>query len=239
MIAGLSFTFWLYFGFRAVGEAGAAVRSDEHVTVTRTDQGLNFQPRANAHAAGLIFLPGGMVEPVAYAPLLRTIARAGYPTYLVNLPMRCACTDSQVSQLFTHVQQVLAGEGARRWILAGHSRGGMLATRFVHENRANLAGLALIGTTHPRDYSLADINMPVTKIYGSRDGVASYRQMRENQHLLPPDTTWIRIDGGNHVQFAYYRHQLGDDDATISREKQQELLGAALLQALSSASRLP
>jgi hypothetical protein len=46
----------------------------------------------------------------------------------------------------------------------------------------------------------------------------------------------MRIDGGNHVQFAYYRHQLGDDDATISRQEQQELLETALLQALSSAT---
>ena len=204
------------------------------MVVAKTDQGLEFRPRANSHRSGLIFLPGGMVEPVAYAPLLRRIASAGYPTYLIYLPMRGACTDSQVRRLFSEIQRVLAHKRASHWILAGHSRGGMLAARFVHENSVDLASLALIATTHPRDYSLAGINIPVTKIYGTRDGVASYAQMRENQRLLPQNTTWVKIEGGNHVQFAYYRHQLGDGDAIISRQEQQKLLENALLDALSS-----
>ena len=64
--------------------------------------------------------------------------------------------------------------------------------------------------------------------------MASYSKMRENRHLLPPNTKWIEIEGGNHVQFGHYRHQLGDDDATISREKQQDLLETALLQVLTA-----
>src|SRR5688572_9207626 len=112
----------------------------------------------------------------------------------------------------------------------------MLAARFLHENRTGLAGLALIGTTHPRDFSLAGVTMPVTKIYGTRDGVASFDKIRQNRHLLPPNTTWVEIEGGNHVQFGYYRHQLGDSEATISRAEQQKLVETALLAALSRAA---
>jgi hypothetical protein len=63
--------------------------------------------------------------------------------------------------------------------------------------------------------------MPVTKVYGTRDGIAGHDDMLRNKHLLPPATQWIGIEGGNHVQFGHYRHQLGDDPATISREAQQ------------------
>lgn len=234
VFAGLSFTGWIYWGFQARDEADAALVSDQEAIVEETDDGLRFRPRTNDQSAGLLFLPGGMVEPTAYAPLLRRIAAAGYPASLIFLPMRCACTETQVSLLFSHIRQALASDGARGWILAGHSRGGMLAARFVHENKPVLARLVLIATTYPRDYSLADINTPVTKIYGTQDGVASFAQMRKNESLLPQDTAWIQIDGGNHVQFAFYRHQLGDGHATISRSEQQDLLAAALLQALSA-----
>lgn len=236
IIAGLSFTLWLYAGFQALSVPDVDRGSGPAVVITETDQRITFQPQANSHRSGLIFLPGAMVDPAAYAPLLRKVARAGYPAYLIPLPARSAWTESQVRSLFSQIQQVLAEEGGRSWILAGHSRGGMLAARFVHENSTDLGRLILIATTHPRDYSLAGITIPVTKIYGTRDGVASYAQMRENQHLLPQKTRWIEIDGGNHVQFGYYRHQLGDNDATISLEDQQRLLEAALLEALSSAS---
>lgn len=129
-----------------------------------------------------------MVDPVACAPQLRNIAQGGHRTHLAYLPLRCACTGSQIAELFSRVQSFLASEPQTAWILAGHSRGAMLATRIVHERNAPLAGLALIGTTHPRDFSLAGLTMPVLKVYGTRDGVASPGGMQRNRHLLPPHT---------------------------------------------------
>lgn len=233
IILGLSFTTWLIVGFQAVDVPDDVLKSDQYVAVDSTDHALEFRGRVNQQRVGMIFLPGGMVQPVAYAPLMRRIASAGYPTHLLYLPMRCACTDAQVKDLFENIRGLIRAEPNIAWILAGHSRGGMLASRFVHENGTEVVGLALIATTHPRDFSLAGLTMPVTKIYGTADGVASYAKMRENQHLLPLKTTWVEIPGANHVQFGYYRHQLGDDKATISRAQQQEFLEAALLNALS------
>jgi pimeloyl-ACP methyl ester carboxylesterase len=224
-------------GFQAVDVPDDVLKSDQRIAVETTDHGLEFRRRVNQKPVGMIFLPGGMVQPVAYAPLMRRIASAGYPAHLLYLPMRCACTDAQVRELFQKIHRVIKAEPNVAWLLAGHSRGGMLASRFVHENGAGLVGLVLIATTHPRDFSLADLTMPVTKIYGTFDGVAIYAKMRQNQHLLPQNTTWVQIPGANHVQFGYYRHQLGDDRAIISRAEQQKLLDAALLNALSSANR--
>jgi pimeloyl-ACP methyl ester carboxylesterase len=235
IIFGLSFTIWLFVGFQAVDVPDSVLKDDEYVAVESTGSSLGFRGRVNPQPVGMIFLPGGMVQPAAYAPLMRRIADAGFPARMLYLPMRCACTDAQVRELFQNIRGLIVAEPNVAWILAGHSRGGMLAARFVHENSSGLAGLVLIATTHPRDFSLARLTMPVTKIYGTCDGIAGYARMRENQHLLPQNTTWVEIPGGNHVQFGYYRHQLGDDKATISRADQQKSLEAALLDALSRA----
>lgn len=232
----MSFTIWLYVGFQAVDLPDGVLEDDRYVSVATTDQGVEFRGRVNPQRIGIIFLPGGAVDPMAYTPLLRKIAGAGYPARLLYLPMRCACTDGQVRELFQNVRQVIQSESNITWILAGHSRGAMLATRYAHEGGAGLAGLVLIATTHPRDFSLADVTMPVTRIYGTSDGVATYDRMRQNQHLLPQSTAWVEIAGGNHVQFGYYRHQLGDGRATISRDEQQQMLVAVLLKVLSSAN---
>ena len=130
-----------------------------------------------------------------------------------------------------------AVEPGTSWVLAGHSRGGMLAGPYVHENAAGLAGLVLMGTTHPRDFSLAGLSIPVMKIHGTRDGIASSDDMLRNRHLLPPATEWVGIEGGNHVQFGYYRHQLGDDSAEISRADQQRATEGAILRLLERMDR--
>jgi hypothetical protein len=39
--------------------------------------------------------------------------------------------------------------------------------------------------------------------------------------LLPADTTWVVIEGGNHAQFGDYGSQPGDNPATISAADQQ------------------
>jgi pimeloyl-ACP methyl ester carboxylesterase len=60
-------------------------------------------------------------------------------------------------------------EGVRRWVVGGHSRGGAVAARFVHTDPSGVAGLVLIGTSHPRDFSLAQTPVPVTRVHGTRD----------------------------------------------------------------------
>jgi hypothetical protein len=52
--------------------------------------------------------------------------------------------------------------------------------------------------------------------------------------LLPAETRWVTIEGGNHAQFGWYRPQSGDHPATISREAQQREVVAATLALLAT-----
>lgn len=52
--------------------------------------------------------------------------------------------------------------------------------------------------------------------------------------LLPADTRWVAIEGGNHAQFGWYGPQAGDAPATISRQEQQRQIVVATLEVLAA-----
>jgi hypothetical protein len=59
----------------ALPEANLALESGDGVTVTQ-DPWITFTPDEPVAATGFIFYPGGLVDPVAYAPAVRQVAEA-------------------------------------------------------------------------------------------------------------------------------------------------------------------
>lgn len=100
-----------------------------------------------------------------------------------------------------------------------HSLGGGVAAPLVGTFAEKFVALVLIGSSGPRGFSLARAPLPVTQIYGTRDTVETPERLERNLGNLPPSTRRIRIDGGNHSQFAYYGLQPGDWAASITREQ--------------------
>lgn len=206
--------------------------SDTAVTVVETNTQITFQPTSNHQATGLLFYPGAIVEPTAYAPLARTLAEAGYLTIIVKLPWGTAPLASHEEHLWETTQTIMAQQSdIQQWVLSGHSRGAAIAARTVYEHEDAFAGLILIGTSHPKEavFSLAGARLPVTKIYGTEDGLASQVEIEAFRGYLPEHTVMKEISGGNHAQFGYYGRQLGDNSATISREEQQRETAVAIL----------
>ena len=227
------FAAWSIIAYRANGDARAALRSDSEVTASRVGDLWRFDPVVPAADVGLLFVPGALVDPVAYAPLVRAAAVAGYPSVLLTLPRRGAFGGAEDPEIPGRIKAVLERpEGPRRWVLAGHSRGGVVATNLASAPLDGLAGLILIGTSHPRDVSLAGLRVPVTKIIGTRDGLASVAEVEANAHLLPAGTHWVRLDGGNHSQFGWYGFQPGDRRATMSAVEQRRRTIESVLDAL-------
>jgi pimeloyl-ACP methyl ester carboxylesterase len=127
---------------------------------------------------------------------------------------------------------IRTGDRSTRWVIAGHSVGGVVTCRIASEHAELLSGIALLGTVHPRDVDLSHLVIPVTKVTATNDGLATSAEVRANAKKLPPQTRWIEIEGGNHSQFGYYGFQLGDNRAAISREVQQAQTVNALLELL-------
>ena len=235
-LAGLTFMVWLWWSFQAHNLPDGVMVSDTAVTITETRQTITFQP-TNPSTTGLIFYPGAMVEPTAYAPLARTMAEAGYRTIIVKLPWGTAPLASHEAQLWQTTQaQMAAFPGIQQWVLSGHSRGAAIAARTVYEHEASFAGLVLIGTSHPKEaaYSLANAQLPIAKIYATEDGLASPAEVEALRVYLPDAAEMVEIEGGNHAQFGYYGTQLGDSAATISRDRQQAETAAFLLTFLNN-----
>jgi fermentation-respiration switch protein FrsA (DUF1100 family) len=242
--AGLIFTVlfvtWTLIAIRPQGVARAALESDARVRITQTDTHITFLPAEGRRTTGLLFFAGALVDPIAYAPVMRDVAEAGYAAVLVKLPRRGALGGADGPEVLTRgVNATLALPEITRWVLAGHSRGGEVAARLAHTAAPSFVGLVLIGTSHPRDISLAGSRLPVTRIYGTRDTVADIEKLDRNRGNLPAVIRDVRIEGANHSQFAYYGFQPGDWPATISRDEQQRITIAAILDAMRAADERP
>ncbi len=221
--AGVLFTLWMFYSYESHGVDESLFQSNNIVKVENTDNYFLFTPKKEFKNV-VIFYPGAMVETEAYVPLCRKIADNGIQVYLIKMPWRLA------SKGYNKPKELnFFNDSTKNYILAGHSQGGKMAAQFVYENPKLIDKLILIGTTHPRDISLAEFEIPILKIYGSKDGVADEKAIFENKSKLPKSAKFSCIEGANHAQFGYYGFQLGDDKANISREQQQKQTLAEIL----------
>ena len=220
--AGIAFTLWLYDSFRARGFDERTLQSNTRITVADTDEMIVFTPAEPKGRTGLLFFHGAVVEPGAYAPLIRAVAENGFIAAIVKLPYRFAPFESHRREAIGRALQIVARtEAVDKWVVAGHSKGGGVAAELVHADRSSASALILIGTSLPKDFDLSDIAIPVKKVFASNDGIATVERIESTKRNLPEHTEWIEIVGGNHSQFGYYGHQLFDGVATINRTEQQ------------------
>ena len=231
-------TLWLANSMRTRGVDAALLQSDKAVSVRDEATTLEFLPVSTNRTTALIFLCGSGVSAHAYAPLLRPIAEAGYAVFVVKLPYRFAPLGSHKQAAVDHAHGVIvAHPEISHWVVSGHSLGGALACRVAQSDSKAISAMVLVGTTHPKQDDLSSLSISVTKVYASNDGVAPPNRVISNKGLLPKETQWVEIKGGNHSQFGHYGHQLFDGKATISRETQQTATRSALLEALTRATR--
>jgi len=184
--------------------------------VAEWNRWITFRPTEREVFAGLILYPGGRVEPTAYAPTARAIAEEGYLVVIVPMPLDLAFFAPQRAAA---VQE--AFPAVEHWAVGGHSLGGAMAARYAHERPKAVDGLLLWAAYPAQSDDLSGRALDVVSIYGTRDGLATTDKIDASRSLLPPDTLWVPIEGGNHAQFGWYGPQRGDGDAAISREAQQ------------------
>ncbi len=229
IVASAGFVLWGETPARPMPEALAALQSDSQVTVT-SGPWLVFAPTTGQPAAGLILYPGGRVDYRAYAPAVRQIAEQGTLVVIVRMPLNLAVFNpNAASQVITAYPQV------KHWAIGGHSLGGAMAANFANSHPDAVQGLVLWAAYPAGSDDLSASGLRVVSISGTLDGLSTMEKIEASRTLLPANTTWIAIAGGNHAQFGWYGDQAGDNSATISRSDQQAQVVAAtkaLLKAL-------
>ena len=230
-IAVVAFVIWGSTPLGPMPEALAALESDANVAVA-TDPWLSFTPTQGAKNTGLIFYPGGRVDPRSYAPMARAIAEAGYPVVIVPMPLNLA-----VFGVNRAADVIAAHPEVEHWVIGGHSLGGSMAASFTRNNPDLIDGLFLVASYPASSDDLSGFDDLTTySVSATNDGLATPDKIDASRPLLPADTIWVPIEGGNHAQFGYYGDQPGDGQATNSREEQQRQTVEAALQMLSTVS---
>jgi hypothetical protein len=226
-LAAGGFLLWAESTPSPMAEALAALEDSQDVAV-QTEPWYTFQPRKTQSTTGLILYPGGRVDPRSYAPLAHGIAAQGYLVVIVPMPLNLAVAGvdraAQVQATYAQIEH---------WAIGGHSLGGAMACRYVKENPGAVDGLVLWATYPAEGDDLSARDLAVVSIYGTKDGLATPDEIQVSRDRLPPETTWVRIEGGNHAQFGWYGTQPRDNRATISRRQQTDQILAATVELLA------
>jgi pimeloyl-ACP methyl ester carboxylesterase len=161
--------------------------------------------------------------------MAREIAEQGYLVVVVPMPLDLAVLGagraSAVVDAFPEVE---------RWAIGGHSLGGAMAANYAARNPDAIDGLALWAAYPASADDLSDRDLAVVSIYGTEDGLATPDKVNASRALLPADTQWVPIEGGNHAQFGSYGSQRGDNAATIDEQTQRDQVVAATVELLAA-----
>lgn len=186
------------------------------------DSPIHFSPTEPSDI-GVIFYPGGKVDETAYTPLIQPLAKAGYETFIADMPFHLAVFDVDAADSIIEDNPQI-----KQWYVGGHSLGAAMGATYAEDNVDKLAGLFLLAGYSTAD--LSNLNLPVLALYGTNDQVIDSDKVEEYRSNLPANTTEIEIPGGNHAQFGLYGEQDGDGEATISAEEQLELTVQSILE---------
>ncbi|MFO7741564.1 MAG: alpha/beta hydrolase [Anaerolineae bacterium] len=224
---------WATYARPPLPEAIKALESDEVVWIT-DEPWLAFTPRQSTPTTAFVFYPGGRVDPRAYATLMREIASNGYLVVVPKMPINMAAFNPGVAgEIIAYYPRM------DHWVMGGHSVGGAMAAQYTGNHADIIDGLVIWASYPPNNTDLSSLDIPVVSIYGSRELRVNDASVGERKPLLPPDTRYVRIEGGDHHQFGSYRIDPADHRATISRESQQERIIAETLPVLEAVSDLP
>ena len=214
-------------GWATVSAQEATVRAMavlEENSVRREDGRLVFRPDSPTDS-GLIYYPGGLVDPEAYAVTAQGVADAGYLVVVPKMPLNLAFTGINRADAIRADFPEIAS-----WVIGGHSLGGAMAAEYAKNHTDSLNGLILYASYPANNEDFVDFPIPILTISGSRDPGAP--RQGAFYEAVAGAAERVVIEGGNHRQFADYRYQPNDGLATISAAEQQAQIVAATVRFL-------
>lgn len=209
--------------------SSCALLAPSYSSQTTTQQWPNFNRQLSEQTGwlvfgeqtsetGIVFYPGGKVEPQAYGRLSNALSqRTDSLVVIVPMPLDLAVFGKNrakaIPEQFSDIQH---------WLIGGHSLGGTMAASVAFEQADVWQGLFLLAS-YPQDkHDFSGSNLEVISLIGDRDGLISLVRWQASLSLLPNSAEHQIIKGGNHAYFADYGDQDGDGVAMISQQQQFE-----------------
>ncbi len=196
-------------------EALDALAGDVDISVAETEYGWVFSPKDAAPITGVIFYPGGRVDPRSYAQFAHDLALNGHLVVIVPMRLNLAVLSPNRAE-----EVIAANPGIEAWAISGHSLGGTMAAQYAKGDLEHIEALALLASYPADSTDLSTSDIKVISLYGTLDGVLSEDSFKSALPLLPKTTEYLPIEGGNHAQFGSYGSQPGDNPATIDAQTQ-------------------
>ncbi|MGL5351842.1 MAG: alpha/beta hydrolase [Clostridium sp.] len=210
-------SFFIYVNnyYKASTFAIDSLKSDNIVSVEENGD-IVFKPKENPKNIGFIFYPGAKVEAAAYAPLAKEIAAKGYTVVIAKMKYNLAIlSPNRADDIIAKYNEI------DTWAIGGHSLGGVMACDYAL-NSDKIKGLVLLAS-YPKDKrDFTDKDISVLSIWGSNDKVADLNKVKKAKGIMPINSEFLELYGGNHAGFAGYGVQKGDGEATITNKVQIE-----------------
>ena len=214
--------------YSADAEALAVLKNPEGMAVEVIDGGYFLD--GPGEAAALAFYPGAKVDAEAYLPLLQSLAAQGIDCFLLKMPLRLALLKSDAAGT------VINRYPYDKWLVAGHSMGGVAAAGFAAGNEKSVDGVVLLASYPVK--KLGDTTA-LLSVRGTEDKVLNIEDYENSRPNFPAKAKELVIRGGNHAQFGNYGEQSGDGTAGISRKEQQAQTVKAILEFAETSLRQP
>ena len=224
LIGSAGFIGWATFSAQEATERAVTVLNDNNVQL---ENGLLvFQPDSNTDK-GLIYYPGGLVDPEAYAVTAQGIADDGYLVVIPKMPLNLAFLGiNRAKQIQTEYPEIDS------WVIGGHSLGGAMAAEYAKNNVDSIDGLIMYAS-YPANYDdFIDFPVPILSIVCLNDPGASKQEAFYD--TVADSASLVVIEGGNHRQYADYSFQNNDGIASISVQEQQDQIITATTQFLDT-----
>lgn len=202
--------------------------SEMDLYVSETDYSIDgdftiFSPE-NSNGKGIILYPGAFVEAQSYGYLAKRLSENGFLVCLLSVPIHLSILASNKADSFISLHPEISS-----WVVGGHSMGGVSAAIFASKNLARVDGLILLASYPASSTDLSNAELPVLSIYAELDGLTTLSDIEESKALLPEDTVFAKINGGNHAGFGMYGDQKKDNQALITNIQQQNAIVELIL----------
>jgi dienelactone hydrolase len=215
---------WPYTSYSASSEAQEALKRAD------LDNGdwyaFDSTDGRSAPSVGVILYPGKHVSAEAYALIAQQLSEESEALVVVTrAPLNLPILDQDAA-----ADVIAAYPDVKRWVVGGHSLGGVAAASFTGTGPSRVDGLLLWASSPSSgNTNLSNAKIEVTSVYGSQDGLVDRQSIAEARTRLPVSTSYVEIEGANHSYFGEYGAQRGDGSPLLSREEARKaIVGASV-----------